>query len=354
MGTRASLLEIAGVFLKLGTLGFGGPPAHLAMMERELVDRRGWVSRERLLDLIGAANLVPGPNSTEVAIALGRERGGWSGLLVAGACFILPAALITALLAAAYVRYGSLPEFTGFLRGMNAAVVGVIAVVAGRLAKTAAKAPMLAAVLAGSAVAATVGAPPVAVLLISGAFSSFAARRRHLAPVALVPVFLYFLHVGATIYGGGFVLVAYLERDLVRELGWLSNPQVLDAIAVGQVTPGPVFSTATFLGYLLAGPAGAAVATLGIFLPSFLFVAVFDPLLRWSRGNPTAAATLDGVNAAAVGLIASAALTLVPTSIHRPAGVIIAALAVLAGLLTKLNPGIVVLIGGVLGLLSHP
>jgi chromate transport protein ChrA len=231
--------EIARLFLKLGTIGFGGPAAHIALMDDEVVRKRRWLSREEFLDLLGATNLIPGPNSTEMAIHIGYRKAGFPGLLVAGACFILPATLIVTAIAWAYVRFGSLPEVTLVFRSVKPVMV---------------------------------------------------------ASVELAPIFLFFLKIGSVLFGSGYVLLAFLRADLVERWHWLSEGQLLDAIAVGQVTPGPVFTTATFIGYLLAGMPGAAVATVGIFLPAFVFVAISGPLVRRIRGSQVAGAVLDGVN----------------------------------------------------------
>jgi chromate transporter len=319
------LREIAAVFLKLSTTAFGGPAAHVAMMHEEVVERRRWLTPEQFLDYLGAVNLIPGPNSTELAIHIGHARAGWSGLLIAGIAFIVPAFLIVFGLAWAYVRYGSLPDAAGILYGVKPVVVAVVAHALVGLARTAVRSPRLAALAIGAAIAAFAGMHELAVLLAAGVLSGVsggAARARALlvslvagsgataaaasaaTPVTLGPVFLVFAKAGAVLFGSGYVLLAFLRADLVERLHWITETQLLDAIAVGQVTPGPVFTTATFIGYLLAGPAGALVATIGIFLPAFFFVAISGPLVPRLRASHAAGAVLDGVTVASLALMA--------------------------------------------------
>jgi chromate transporter len=313
------LREIALVFLKLGALSFGGPAAHVAMMEEELVRRRQWLDRQEFLDLLGATNLIPGPNSTEMAIHIGRRRGGWPGLLVAGACFILPAALIVLACAWAYVRFGTRPQAVALMYGMKPVALAVVAVALVGLARTALRGPAAIVVAAVAAALVVVGMHELLVLLLAGvavaASRGFGPRATPLAlalpPLAaagtgfgLLPLFLVFLKIGAVLYGSGYVLLAFLRADLVERYRWLTEAQLLDAVAVGQITPGPLFTTATFIGYVLAGVPGAAVATAGIFLPAFVFVAMSGPLVPRLRRSPAAGAFLDGVNAASLALMA--------------------------------------------------
>lgn len=331
---KTSLREILRFFLRLGLTAFGGPAAHIGLMEREAVERRAWMSRAQFLDLVGACNLLPGPGSTQVAMALGYSRGGWPGLLVAGICFILPASLATLALAWAYVRYGSLLQVQGLLYGIKPVMIAVILNAIWRLGRTAFRRWTLA--LAGLACFAAVlaSAPPIAVLLASGGLALLAAWQRSRSGTALslaslplglggaglgsaiaVPagtaaLFLTFLKLGVVVFGSGYVLVAFLKADLVDRLHWITQPQLLDAITAGQVTPGPVFATATFLGYLLRGWTGAAVATVAIFLPSFLMAGAVGALAGRIRKSTLAAAFLDGVNAAAVALMAAVTLSL--------------------------------------------
>ena len=327
------LLELGRLFLKLGTLGFGGPAAHIAMMEDEVVRRRGWLSRERFLDLVGATNLIPGPNSTEMAIHVGHERAGWRGLVVAGVCFIAPAFLIVLACAWAYTRYGALPAAEGLLGGVKPVIIAIVLQALWGLGRTATRTRLLAAVglLALAAVAA--GLHELAVIFGAGALvalvalvawtrsgsgrgrangllalplgaAGLAATTAGVAPFGLTSLFLVFLKIGSVLFGSGYVLLAFLRADLVVRRGWLTEGQLLDAVAVGQITPGPVFTTATFVGYLLGGFWGAAVATVGIFLPAFVFVALSGPLVPRIRRSPVAGAFLDGVNVASIALMA--------------------------------------------------
>jgi chromate transporter len=326
---RSSPGEVGRLFLRLGLTAFGGPAAHIGLMEREVVERREWMSRERFLDLVGACNLLPGPGSTQVAMALGYGRAGWIGLAIAGVCFILPASLATLALAWAYVRYGSLPQAQGLLYGAKPVMVAIIVQAIWNLGRTAFRRWPLA--LAGVAcfAAALAGAPPLAVLLASGGLALLAVWRPSRTGAAMgfgwlplglsgsaagtvgfLPLFLIFLKLGVVVFGSGYVLLAFLKADLVDRLHWVTGPQLLDAITAGQITPGPVFATATFLGYLLRGWAGAAVATTAIFLPSFLMAGAVGALARRIRRSKPAAAFLDGVNAAAVALMAFVAIAL--------------------------------------------
>ena len=336
---KGALKELALLFLRLGTTAFGGPAAHIAMMEDEVVVRRKWLSHEAFLDLLGATNLIPGPNSTEVAIHVGRRRAGLVGLVVSGSCFILPAMIIVGALAWAYVRFGKLPEATGVLYGIKPVVIAVVVQALWRLGRSALKTRFLIGVGVGAAVLSFLGINELLVLLAAGAVAALVrlvADRRALAggtgvlmsaapaalsaralgvtgisaaaatatPFALGRLFLFFLKVGAVLFGSGYVLLAFLRADLVQRWHWLTEGQLLDAIAVGQVTPGPVFTTATFIGYVLAGPRGAVVATLGIFLPAFVFVAMSGPIVPRLRRSRVAGAVLDGVNVGSLALMA--------------------------------------------------
>jgi chromate transporter len=334
-GAATSLGEIARLFAKLGTIAFGGPAAHIAMMEDEVVRRRAWLTREQFLDYLGATNLIPGPNSTELAIHIGHARRGWPGLLVAGAAFILPAAVIVTAVAWGYVRYGSLPAAGGLLYGVKPVVMAVVAQALWGLGRSAVKSPVLAVVGAAAVAAAAAGAHELIVLAAAGGLMATirvaSGVRRMLAvpflagawsqgaalagaagaaigtgatPVSLLSLFLVCAKAGAVLFGSGYVLLAFLRADFVERLGWLTEAQLLDAVAIGQVTPGPVFTTATFIGYLLGGPAGAVVATVGIFLPAFVFVALSGPLVPRLRRSPVAGAVLDGVNVASLALMA--------------------------------------------------
>jgi chromate transporter len=314
--------ELALAFLRLGTTAFGGPAAHIAMMEDEFVRRRAWLTREAFFDLVGAAGLIPGPNSTEIAIYIGYRRAGWRGLLVAGVCFILPAALMVTAIAWGYTRYGRLPAVGGVLYGIKAVIIAIIAQALIAFARTAITSGWGFALGVAAATASALGAPPVLVLLAAGVVSAatrLPPRRRvaalagpsalgasvvTAAPVGLVKLFFVFAKIGAIVFGSGYVLLAFLRADLVEGTHWLTESQLIDAVAVGQFTPGPVFTTATFIGYLVAGVPGALVATVGIFLPSFLLVAASGPLIPRLRRSRIAAAFLDGVNVASLALMA--------------------------------------------------
>lgn len=332
---KQRLKELAVVFLKLGTIAFGGPAAHIAMMDLEVVNRRQWLSREKLLDLLGVTNLIPGPNSTELAIHIGYERGGWRGLIIAGSCFILPAMLIVWLLAAIYVRYQQLPELEWVLYGIKPVIIAIVAQALWQLGKKAIKdIPTL---VVGVAVVAAffLGVNEILLLLLAGLgvmlIKNLWRSRSGTAGALLLPisgvvaqvgsppiappatwlsVFLFFLKIGSVLYGSGYVLLAFLQRDLVERNQWLTSQQLLDAIAIGQFTPGPVFTTATFIGYLLAGNAGAIASTIGIFLPAFILVAVINPWVPKLRASPLVSGALDGVNAASLGLMAAVTYTL--------------------------------------------
>jgi chromate transporter len=354
-GERGRLAEVARLFLKLGLIGFGGPAAHIALMEDEVVRRRGWVTRERFLDLLGATNLIPGPNSTEMAIHLGFVRAGWPGLVVGGACFIAPAMAIVLAIAAAYRRFGTLPEADWLLYGIKPVIIAVVVQALWGLGRKVLAQPLPAAVAAVVAVLAVLGQNEVALLFgaaLAVPLIRLAGSRILLAaePVSLLALTLIFLKVGAILFGSGYVLLAFLRPDLVERTGWLSDRQLLDAIAVGQVTPGPVLTTATFVGYLLAGVPGALLATLGIFLPSFLFVAISNPLIPRLRRSRWTAGFLDGANAASVALMAVVTWQLARSAVLDW---LTAALAVVAaGLLfcTGLNSAWLVAGGAAIGL----
>jgi chromate transporter len=327
------LRELAAVFLRLGASAFGGPAAHVGFMEHEVVARRAWITRAAFVDLIGAVNLIPGPNSTEIAIHVGYARGGWRGLIVAGVSFIAPAALMVTVLAWAYVRYGSLPSIAAVLYGVKPVVVAVIVHALWRLARTALRGPLTLSVAVASVLAVVAGVHELivlggaalvcaggagvrrlltAVLAIAGSARVDAQPAQQVigvtaagvAAVGLWPLFGVFLKIGSVLFGSGYVLLAFLRADLIERHHWLTERQLLDAVAVGQITPGPLSTTATFIGYLLAGLPGAAVATIGIFLPAFVFVAISGPVLPRLRQNAVAASVLDGVNAASLALMA--------------------------------------------------
>jgi len=369
--------EIARLFFRLGCVAFGGPAAHIAMMEDEFVTRRKWIGREHFLDLIGATNLIPGPNSTEMTMHVGFERGGWPGLFVAGTSFIFPAALITGILAWLYVRFGTLPDVEPYLLGIKPAVLVVIVGALWKLARKAVKGWPHAAIGVGALGALALGVGEVAALLVGGAAGMLFLRARasvaaaHVLPVlpgswkapliagaaaavttsavSLWKLGLFFLKVGAVLYGSGYVLFAFLEGDLVEEYGWLTNEQLVDAIAIGQFTPGPVLSTATFIGYVIAGWQGAIVATVAIFLPSFLFVLILNPIIPRLRQSVWMSAFLDAVNVAAVALMAWVSIRIgVATMIEWEAWVIFA-LAAAAVFRFRINAAWIILGGAALG-----
>jgi chromate transporter len=371
---RTPLWVVAGVFLRLGVVSFGGPAAHVALMEEEIVRRRRWLTREAFLDLLGAANLIPGPNSTELAIHVGYARAGWPGLLVAGVCFIVPAAVIVAALAWGYVRYGSLPAIAGILAGVKPVVIAVVAqaiwnlgrgVLASRAALALGIACIIAAALGMHELALLAAAGVVMWMVVTWRRSSDSARSRAigvtafptLATVAAAPaaftlgrLFLVFVKIGSVLFGSGYVLLAFLRADFVVRLGWLTERQLLDAVAVGQVTPGPVFTTATFVGYLLGGATGAVVATIGIFLPAFVFVAASGPLLPMVRRSAGARAVLDGVNVASLALMAVVTIQLARSALAGPVGIALATASAVALMRFKVSAAWLVLAGAVVGL----
>jgi len=309
------------VFLKLGTIAFGGPAAHIAMMEEEIVVRRKWLSRQEFLDYLGATNLIPGPNSTELAIHIGHVCGGPIGLLIAGACFILPAALIVMAIAYLYVRFGQLPIAASALYALKPVVIAIVVQALVRLSRTAIKSRLLAATGLVAVAATALGANELVVLIGGGLVAAAAVRPAQFgapAPLffpsvgvasatttsaSLIAIFGLFAKTGAVLFGSGYVLLAFLRADFVDRLHWLTDRQLLDAIVVGQITPGPVFTTATFVGYVIAGWRGGVVATAGIFLPAFVFVAASGPLIPRLRRSPTAGAALDGVTVASLALM---------------------------------------------------
>jgi len=350
------------VFLKIGITAFGGPPAHIAMMEDECVNRLSWISRERFLDFLGAVNLLPGPNSTEMAIYLGYVRAGWAGLLLAGTCFILPSAIFVTALAWAYTRYGSLPQLSSFLYAVKPVIIAIIARALWRYSVTALKTPVLVAIAIAATVIGLFLPYPILLLVLAGTLSAAIAAAKDpqkkpsaavflLVPksVALSSLFLYFLKVGCILFGSGYVLFAFLQTDLVDHWHWVTNAQLLDAVAVGQVTPGPVSTAATFLGYILAGPIGAFIATVGMFLPAFVYVAISEPLVRALRRSRIASAALDGVIAASVALIAVVTIQLGRAAVIDLGTVLIflASFAVLTW--TRLNSAWLIIAAGALG-----
>ena len=370
-----SLRELALLFLRLGTTAMGGPAAHIAMMEDEVVRRRRWLSREYFLDMLGATNLIPGPNSTEMAIHIGHQQAGFSGLVVAGACFIVPAVLIVLAIACAYVRFGAMPSVRGLLYGVKPVIIAVVLQALWGLGKTAIRSRILAVLAAVSLVAAMLQVNDLVVLLGGGlvmiaikramdeggiratiALPSLAALSAGAVavPFSLTTLFLFFFKVGSILFGSGYVLLAFIRTDLVERLHWLSNSQLLDAVAVGQITPGPVFTTATFIGYLLGGVPGAIVATLGIFLPSFVFVSISGPLIPHIRRSPLAGAFLDGVNVGAWALMVAVTYYLGRDAIVDWITFALAIVSAIALLRFRVNSTWLVLAGGAIGLALGP
>jgi chromate transporter len=372
---RGRLLEVARLFTRLGFTAFGGPAAHIAMIRDEVVTRRAWVGEQEFLDLVGASNMIPGPTSTELTIHVGRERAGWPGLLVAGTCFILPATLIVLALAWAYVEYGTTSEAEAFLYGIAPVVIAIVAVAIWKLGRTAVKDIPLAIVAVVVIALAFWGVNEIVLIFGTGlvvmvarnAVPTGGRRASGLAPwllpapliaaattevaVTYWRLFLTFLKIGAVLFGSGYVLFAFLRSDFVDNLGWLTQQQLLDAVAIGQLTPGPLFTTATFIGYLVLGVPGAIVATVGIFLPSFVFVTVTGPLIPRMRRSPWLGAALDGVNVAAIALMVHVTWQLGLDAIVDVPTALIALVALVVLIVWKPNAIWLLLAGGAAGIL---
>lgn len=371
------LKALATVFFKLGLIAFGGPAAHIALMDDEIVVRRRWITREKLLDLFGVTNLIPGPNSTELAIHIGYEYGGWSGLFVAGFCFILPAMTMVWILAAIYDQYQTLPQLESILYGIKPVIIAIVIQALLKLGKKAAKDFPTRLTGVAVIVAFLLGINQILLLFLAGLgvmlFKQLKHRWGRLSSVSLLPVsellaqgnsvavtphsphwmsvFLFFLKVGAVLYGSGYVLLAFLQRDLVEHWQWLTSQELLDAVAVGQLTPGPIFTTATFVGYLVAGNMGAIAATVGIFLPAFLLVGLINPWVVKLRQSIFASHFLDGVNAASLGLMAVVTYTLAEAALIDLLTIILMLLSLLAVFRFKINSAWLVIAGGVMGLI---
>lgn len=374
---RGSLADVAKLALKLGFTAFGGPAAHIAMLRDEVVNRHKWLTDAQFLDLLGATNLIPGPNSTEMVIHVGQARAGWRGLIVAGMLFILPAALMVAAFAWAYVRYGTTPTATWLLYGIKPVIIAVVVQALWGLGKSAVKHWLFA--LVGVLVFGLYlyGINELALLFGGGALLMLITNWQRLRSASMVlaiapitamrgfnlvseadssrlsQLFWIFLKIGSVLYGSGYVLLAFLRNDFVERLGWLTNQQLLDAVAVGQFTPGPVFTTATFIGYVIAGWWGAILATIGIFLPSFILVAITHPLIPRMRRSAWLSGLLDGVNMAAVGLMAAVTWELGRAAIIDWFTALVAIAAAVALIRFKINSAWLVLAGGVLGLVAH-
>lgn len=368
----SELRQVLWLFLRLGTIAFGGPAAHIAMMRDEVVRRRGWVTDQRFVDLIGATNLIPGPNSTELAIHLGYDRARWRGLLAAGLCFILPAALMVTALAWAYVRYGETPAVEGILYGIVPAVIAIIAYALFGLLRTVVKTVWLGALAVAALAAYLLGVNELIVLAGGALLAAGGYVTRHgvagLLPLPLamplgqpvfadptggqlVQLFATMLKIGAVLYGSGYVLLAFLRGDFVDRLGWITEQQLIDAVSIGQVTPGPVFTTATFIGYVVAGPTGAFLATVAIFLPSFVFVGLLTRITDKLRSSRWSSVLLDGVNAAALALMAGVSFQLGRTAIVDPLTAAIAVVTLLLLWRTKLNSAWYIAGGAVIGII---
>jgi chromate transporter len=371
---NGNLWELTTIFLRLGFTAFGGPVAHIALFRDEFVKRRGWLTDEHFLDLLGAVNLIPGPNSTEMAIHIGYLRGGRRGLLLAGMAFILPAALIVGILAHLYVQFGTTPQITAILYGIKPVIIAIILQAIYGLLKTAVKNVYLAIIGVGVLGLYLLGGNEILLLFVGGLLymlirnvrptyvsswllpmgvSGMVALQTTLEkiPVTLDLLFLTFLKIGSVLYGSGYVLLAFLRNDFVERLGWLTNQQLLDAVAIGQFTPGPLFTTATFVGYLVAGVGGAVLATIGIFLPAFVFVYISSPFIPKLRQNKWLSALLDGVNVAALGLMTAVTLTLAQSTLIDIPTVCIAIAAAILFIHYKVNSTWLILGGGLIGLL---
>lgn len=372
MEQEVSVKEIAQLFLKLGCIGFGGPAAHIAMMQQEVVVKRQWMTDEHFLDLLGATNLIPGPNSTEMAIHIGYDKGGWKGLLVAGLCFILPAVLITGVLAWLYQKYGQLPEIQPFIYGIKPAVIAIIVGAVFPLAKKSIKSALLAAVGLSVLCLALLGWSEVYLMFGAGGLMLLlyyvqkykGNGLRSFVPLTFIPLvhsaigseinmrlFWIFLKIGAILYGSGYVLFAFLDTELVMK-GLLTRQQLLDAIAVGQFTPGPVFTSVTFIGYQINGFFGALLSTVAVFIPSFVLVGLLNPLMKKMRGSKGLSAFLDAVNVASVALIAAVCIVMAKETMVDWKAVMIALISVVVVFkFKKMNSAFVVVGGAFLGYL---
>ena len=367
MANKNELTEIAKLFLKLGTISFGGPAAHISMMEDEVVKKRKWMTQEHFLDLVGATNLIPGPNSTEMTMHCGYERGGWKGLFVAGICFIFPAVIITAVFAWLYQVYGQLPKVEPYIYGIKPAVISIIAMAAWRLGKKAVKNVELAVLGLITLMACLLGLNEIAALFGCGllGFLLYLFKQNRDKAKSLVPLFLFqltdpislsslkifltFLKIGAILYGSGYVLFAFLDAELVAN-GWLTRQTLIDAVAVGQMTPGPVLSTATFIGWQMNGLQGALAATAGIFLPSFIFVLLLNPYVPKMRRSNAISAVLDAVNVAAIALIIFVCLEMAKDTLTDWRTILIAVISmIVVFVFKKLNSAFIVLGGSLLG-----
>lgn len=371
---KSRLKEIATVFIKLGSIAFGGPAAHIAMMDDEIVEKRKWLSKEKFLDIIGATNLIPGPNSTEVVMYLGYDRGGWLGLLIAGSMFILPAMLIVLAFAFMYVRYGAIPEVSGILHGIKPVIIAIVLQALIRLGKSAIKSKATGIIGIVVILLSFFGFHEILLLSLAGlimmlisnaskfrkvrassflpiflSVSSLVPQQTQQDGMSLAKVFLTFLKIGSVLYGSGYVLLVFLETNFVERFHILTSKQILDAVAVGQFTPGPVFTTATFIGYLIQGIPGAILATIGIFLPSFLLVGLLNPIIPRLRDSKLLSSILDGVNVASWGLMAVVSFKLATSAVVDIATAVLAVLSLFIVFKFKINSAWIVLFGGMVG-----
>ncbi|HBG26490.1 MAG: chromate transporter [Planctomycetes bacterium GWF2_41_51] len=367
------LTELAKLFLKLGTIAFGGPVAHIAMMHNETVEKRKWLDDQHFLDLIGATNLIPGPNSTEMAIHIGFLRAGWRGLIIGGVCFAAPAIMIVLFLAWLYTLYGTLPSVQWLLYGIKPVVIAIILQALWQLGRKAIKDRLTATMALIVFVLYFMNINEIALLFAGGLavmlIKNIRQLRKQTCCISLLPfggfgilsqvanfsfptLFLIFLKIGAVWYGSGYVLLAFLRSDFVERLGWLTDQQLLDAVAIGQVTPGPLFTTATFIGFLIGGFKGAVLATLGIFMPSFIFVAISNPLIPRLRKSSWAGALLDGINAAALSLMGAVTWQLGRSSLVDILSICIAVLSSVLLVRFKINATWLILTGALAGLLK--
>ena len=372
MEHKADLKDIAKLFLKLGIIGFGGPAAHIAMMQDEVVTKRKWLTEQHFLDLVGATNLIPGPNSTEIAIHIGHEKGGWKGLIVAGLCFILPAVFITGIFAYFYKQYGQIPEIQPFIYGIKPAIIAIILSAIFPLAKKSLKSTPIIIIGLLVLLGSLFSINEIYLMFGAGFSALFLAYLRNkkqdniisFLPLSLLQItnttilsatnanlFWIFLKIGAILYGSGYVLFAFLDTELVAT-GLLTRQQLIDAIAVGQFTPGPVFSSVTFIGYQINGLRGAIVSTIAIFLPSFVFVALLNPIVKKMRNSELFSAFLDAVNVASVAIIIAVCFEMGKETITDWQTILIAVLSIVIAFgYKKLNSAFVVLGGSLIGYL---
>ena len=372
--SKGAIREVVSLFLKLGITGFGGPAAHIAMMHDETVNRRKWLKDEEFLDLMGATNLIPGPNSTEMAIHLSYMKAGWRGLILGGISFILPAVLIVIVLAYLYTKYNTFPQMGMLLYGIKPVIIAIVLQALWNLARKAIKYKLDLFLAISVIILYFLGINEILLLFLGGLFIMAIRNIKFLhsqsmgllflpvglykflsvqfEKIELTTLFFIFLKIGSILYGSGYVLLAFLRSDLVVRLGWLTDAQLLDAIAIGQVTPGPVFTTATFIGYILAGIPGAILATIGIFLPSFILVAVSNPFIPKLRNSKLLSGLLDGVNAVSIGLMAAVTWQLGRNAMGDPLTILLSAISLFLLIKTKINPTYLIMGGGLIGFLN--